>query len=453
MSILVVDDEQVTLTTMRLLLRRRGFKNVEVCNNGREAIEKIKGKDFDLVLLDLLMPEIDGLQVLESTKPFKPRTEFIILTAVDDVTTAVKAIQLGAYDYLVKPVENERLLLSIERAYERLGFMAGRYHDFTAGDKDATADVFSDIITQCGRMKDLLSYAKIMARSVNPILITGESGTGKELLAGGIHRAGPSAKGPFVAVNLSSVPESLFESQIFGHIKGAFTGAEKDHKGFFEQANGGTLFLDEIGEIPAHLQVKLLRVLEEKAVTRIGDTRTVSLDVRIVSATNQDLSKACQEGRFRLDLMYRLNSAHIHLPPLREREGDIPLLTGFFLKKACALHAKEISGFSREALEILKEQGYPGNIRELAQIVEKAVLLCRSPLIQPEDLGMESSPLILSEPRLSSLKEANERHIAHVLAHTKGSRKAAAEILGLSVRQLRRRLAEMKANPRWRSIL
>lgn len=334
MRILIVDDEVVALNSVRRLLKRRGFSNVEICDNGMDAISRIKNKDFDIVLLDLLMTEVDGLQVLKSTKPFKPRTEFILVTAVDDIATAVKAVRLGAHDYLVKPVDNERLVLSIERAYERIGLFAGLAGTRTKSNAVDIPEAFSDLITQCPRMAELLSYAAVMARSGNPILISGESGTGKELLAHGIHRINESPDAPFIAVNVSSIAETLFESQFFGHIKGAFTGADKDHPGFFEQADGGTLFLDEIGELSLNLQAKFLRVLEEKSVLRISETTPIPIDIRIISATNQDLDKACQEGRFRLDLLYRLRAAHIHLPPPSGKGRRYPPFGRLFSKKS-----------------------------------------------------------------------------------------------------------------------
>ncbi len=453
MRILVVDDEQVALTSVRRLLKRHGFKDVQICAHGKDAIARIKENDFDLVLLDLLMPEVDGLEVLKATKPFRPDTEFIILTAMDDVSSAVKAIRLGAYDYLVKPVDRERLILSIERAYERRGLLAGLAGARPDSGSTEIPEAFSDTTTQCPRMKQLLSYAHVMAGSGNPILITGESGTGKELLARGIHRSGASSNGPFIAVNASSIPETLFESHLFGHIKGAFTGADKDYPGLFEQADGGTLFFDEIGELPLNLQVKLLRVLEEKFVVRLGETRPIPVDVRIVSATNKDLDKACQEGKFRLDLMYRLKSAHIHLPPLREREGDIPLIASHFLKKACAQYRKDVVGFSSEAIDVLASREFPGNVRELAQLVENAVLLADSSVILPRHLGEERPSVPSLGRRLHSLKENDETHVAYVFTRTKGDRKETAQVLGITVRQLQRKLAQMKNNPRWKSIL
>jgi two-component system, NtrC family, response regulator HydG len=444
MRILIVDDEEVSLTSVQRILHWRGIRNVETCDNGKEAIKRIKEEAFDIVLLDLLMPEVDGMQILEITKPFRPQTEFIILTAVDDIPTTVKAIRQGAYDYLVKPVDNELLFLSIERAYERKGLLAG----LSATARCEAADIppaFSDTVTQNPQMKALISYAQVMARSGNPIMITGESGTGKELMARGIHCSGPAPDGPFVAVNVSAIPATMFESQFFGHLRGAFTGADNRYLGFFEQADGGTLFLDEIGELPVGLQAKLLRVLEDKTFTPLGGAKPILVDIRLISATNTNIDKACQEGKFRIDLMYRLKSAYICLPPLRERRGDIPLLAAHFLQKACKRHVKNIQGFSPEALDLLTNRDYPGNIRELSQIVENAVILADTALIMPCHLGEMTAPVSSPGGRiLCTLKENYDLHLAFVLNHTAGDRRNAARILGITVRQLQRKLAQMK---------
>lgn len=446
MKILIVDDEDMSLSSVKRILKWRGIMNVEVCDNGREAIKMIRLENFDIVLLDLLMPDVDGMQVLESTKPFCPGTEFIILTAVDDIQTTVRAMRQGAYDYLVKPVDNELLFLSIERAYERKGLLAGL--SINAGcDAADIPTAFADTITRDKQVKALISYAQVMARSGNPIMITGESGTGKELMARGIHRAGPAPAGPFVAVNVSAIPATMFESQFFGHAKGAFTGAESAHSGFFEQADGGTLFLDEIGELPIGLQSKLLRVLEEKTFTPLGAKIPVRVDIRLVSATNTNLDAACQEGRFRIDLMYRLKSAYVCLPPLRQRTGDIALLAGYFLQKACLRHQKNIEGFSAEAMNLLMQKDYPGNIRELAQMVENAVLLAEGPVILPMHLDGNGMPEIqpsLSSRNLCTLKENDTTHMMFVLSSTGGNRREAARILGITLRQLQRKLAETK---------
>jgi DNA-binding NtrC family response regulator len=288
-----------------------------------------------------------------------------------------------------------------------------------------------------------------MARSGNPILITGESGTGKELMARGIHRAGPAPAGPFVAVNVSAIPATMFESQFFGHAKGAFTGADSFHHGFFEQADGGTLFLDEIGELPIGLQSKLLRVLEDKTFTPLGASSSVRVDVRLISATNTELDRACQEGKFRIDLLYRLKSAYVCLPPLRERRNDITLLAAHFLQKACLRHKKNISGFSSEAMNLLTHRDYPGNIRELSQIVENAVLLACGPVILPTHLGgnsvMDSQPSLSSRSRCT-LKENDTAQVMFVLNSTGGNRRETASILGITLRQLQRKLAGMKGD-------
>ena len=452
MKILIVDDEAVALNSVKRLLKWRGIRNVEICDNGRDAIAKIKETDFDIVLLDLLMPEVDGLQVLESARPYRPHTEFIILTAIDDIPTTVKAIRLGAYDYLVKPVENDLLFLAIKRAYEHRGLLIGL--SVTAGDnKKNVPNAFSEIITQCPQMCSTLSYAQVMAGSGNPIMITGESGTGKELVAKGIHQAGPMPQGPFVAVNVSAIPATMFESQFFGHAKGAFTGAETPHRGYFEQADGGTLFLDEIGEMPIGLQTKLLRVLEEKSFYPLGASRPVWVDVRVVSASNSNIDHACQEGNFRLDLLYRLKSVHIHLPPLRERPGDISLLALHFLRKSCHNYKKEVLGFSPEAMALLNSRDYPGNVRELSQIIENAVLLTDSNIILPGHLGMTSTILSPSTRQLCTLKENDEAQLVYVLTNAGGDRSKAAQILGITVRQLQRKIAALKINPQWESII
>lgn len=453
MKILVVDDEPVALTSIRRLLNRRGLRDIRLCQGGAEAIRLIKAEDFDVILLDILMPDVDGLEVLESTKPFRPDIEFVVLTAVDDVASAVKAIRFGAFDYLVKPVENERLLMAIERAYERRGLRAGLAGSYRGSGRAEIPDAFAAVITRNPRMIELLSYARIMARGNNPILITGESGTGKELMARGIHKAGPAAAGPFVPVNVSAIPESLFESQIFGHIKGAFTGALTEYKGFFEQADDGTLFLDEIGELPLSLQAKLLRVIEEQTLSPIGSTRSVPVNVRIVSATNIDIDEALRTGKFRLDLMCRLKSAHIHLPPLSEREGDIPLLADHFLGEACRQYGRRIRGFSAPATEILIHRKWPGNIRSLSQEVSNAVLLCEGDWIEPQHLGERLPQVPLSRRTLCSLKENHYRHVAYILRHTRGDCRQAAEILGVSVRQVQRLISQINQDPAFQTLL
>ncbi len=447
MSILLVDDEYVALKSVQRLLHWEGYKEVETCDNGKDALQLIKDHDFDVILLDIMMPGMDGLEVLQEAKPLKPFSEFIMLTAVADLGTAVKAVRMGAYDYLAKPMDNDRLLLAIKRAYERKGLLSGRIRTAEGDPEPVLSPAFAAIITKNRAMKEQLCFAEVMARSGVPILITGESGTGKELLAQGIHRAGPRPDGPFIAVNVSAMPESMFESQFFGHRKGAFTGASNDHKGFFEQANNGTLFLDEIGELPPHLQVKFLRILEEKTIVPLGGQHPVPLNVRIVSATNRNLDEACKEHAFRMDLLYRLKAAHVHLPPLRERADDVPALADFFMKKAALRHQRPVQTFSPGAMNILVHRAYPGNVRELAQLVESVVLITKSQIISASDLGEDQQEIPSSSRTLCTFKEDYERHLAFVLEHTGRDRAKAAEILGVSLRQIHRKMAELKKRP------
>lgn len=453
MKILVVDDEQIVLTSVRRLLRRRGMTDVEICDNGKDAVEKILSTDFDIVLLDVLMPEVDGLQVLDSTKPHKPHTEFIMVTAVEDVATSVRAIRLGAYDYLVKPVDPERLFMTIERAYERKGLRAGQAGSLGTQKNGAVPEEFSEIITHNPRMIELMRYTHIMARSGLPILVCGESGTGKELFARSIHRTARDNKKPFVPVNVAAIPESLFESQFLGHATGAFTGATGEHMGYFEQADGGTLYMDEIGELPAAQQVKFLRVLEDRTITRLGENQPREVDVQIVASTNADLETACREGRFRLDLYYRINTGLIHVPPLRERAEDLPLLADHFLAMASQRFEKPIRGYSPAAMEALAVREFPGNVRELIGVINNGVLMCDGDRIQPEHLGQPIQEAGLFSRRPCTLKEAAEEHVAYILAHNSGSLQKTAQILGISVRQVQRRLADMRESPRWAKIL
>ncbi len=453
MRILVVDDEQVTLDSLKLLLYSRNFNDVTVCNNGNKAIKLIKENDFDVVLLDIIMPETDGLEVLAKAKPFKPETEFIILSAIDEVETSVKALRLGAYDYLVKPSNNDKLILTINHAYEHKGFSRGLAGARSNTKDDDLPEGFQKIITQDMRLKELISYIDIMARTDFPILITGETGTGKELISRGIHESSDNSKGPFVAINVSSVPETLFESHFFGHKKGAFSGAINDYKGYFEQASSGTLFLDEIGDLPYNLQSKILRALEEEKLTPIGDACEKEFITRIVSATNQDLDDACQSGGFRLDLLYRIKTVHIHLPPLRERKGDVPLLAECFLEEVCESHNKVIRGISRDALDKLSSYKFPGNIRELKQIITNSVFLADGKMINSRHLGLNDKTGKGSriEDDLCTLRVNEDRHIIHVLEETSHDKKAASEKLGISIRQLNRKILTLKQNPQWSS--
>ncbi|MBU1101166.1 MAG: sigma-54 dependent transcriptional regulator [Bacteroidetes bacterium] len=443
MKLLIVDDESEALVSLKRLLRRAGYSDVDTTEQGKTAVELIRKNEYDVVLLDLIMPDLHGMEILEATKPYKPETEFIILTAVDEMQTAVKAVRSGAYDYLVKPTEPDRILLAIERAFERKGLKRSLKLSQNLDDDLGISHNFSEIVTNSRRMKEVLSYTEIMAKSGNPILITGESGTGKELLAKAIHKISNFSKGPFLPVNVASVPESLFESQFFGHTSGAFTGA-REFEGYFKLANNGSLFLDEIGELPLNQQVKFLRVLEDKLVTSLGESTPKPVNLRIISATNTDIDEACRNGKFRLDLLYRLKSAHVHLPPLRDREGDIELLTKHFISKFSKAHGKSISSVHPEVFSLLSKRAFKGNVRELAQLLENAVLLSSDDQLTPKDIGEEFFPSIREDDTLLSIKENTSAHVNRVLNFTNGDKKKAAEILGISVRQVQRLVVAQK---------
>jgi DNA-binding NtrC family response regulator len=444
MKLLIVDDEPEILLSLKRTLKYKGIGSVTTCDQGLKALSLIQKENFDVVLLDIVMPEMDGLEILESAKPQRPHTEFIIISGVDQIDTAVRAVHLGAYDYLVKPLDPTRLLLSIERAYERRALSMGFSEMSTAESCLELPEAFSPIRTESPKMCSLVRYADLMARSGKPILLTGESGTGKEVFARSIHRAGPWAKGPFVPVNVSSVPASLFESQFFGHAKGAFTGALTASTGYFESADGGTLLLDEIGELSAALQTKLLRVLEEDQVTRLGETRPRKLDVQIISSTNKDLGNACNSGEFRYDLYFRLSSAKIHIPPLRQRVADIPLLAHHFLREANEKYGKAVSAISTEALDLLSRKPYPGNVRQLKQMMENAVLTAASGTLTVHHFGGMGAADAIAAARVLTLKQNEDAHIRHVLDLAKGDRKEAAGMLGISLRHLYRKLAAIK---------
>lgn len=450
MKIMVVDDELVALRTMERLIRRRRLGQCVLCDSGTQALENLEDNPVDVVLLDLMMPDINGLQVLEQARPLYQKTEFIVITAQDDINLAVKAIRLGAYDFLVKPVDPERLILSIERAYEKLSMRMGLE---AAVVPTALPEAFSNILTTCRCMREQLAYAVALARSYRPVLVCGATGTGKELVARGIHNAGPRAAGPFVPVNVSAVPESLFESQFFGHCKGAFTGAGSDHKGYFQQAHGGTLFLDELGELPMHLQAKLLRVLEDNMVIPLGGSEPITVDVGIVSATNRDLDQACADGLFRIDLLYRLRTACVTLPPLAERQGDVALLARHFLKETCLELDRPDLELTPEDLSRLEAYDFPGNVRELSQIIYSAVLHSTGSRLEIDAVLPRADSAGSLPRKLCSLKENEAQHVAYVLQSTRGDLGEAARILGIGLRQVQRKLAVLKKDPQWATLL
>jgi len=367
--ILVVDDDANLLRLLALRLEKEGFGVIEAAS-GEEALGKLAAEIPDLVITDMRMSGMDGLALFEAINRRHAALPVIILTAHGNIPDAVDATRKGVFSYLTKPFEARALMTEVERALSLAAPAAGDEDDWRLG-----------IVTRSPAMNRILAEARLIARNDAAVLVTGESGTGKELLARAIHEAGPRRDGPFVAVNCGAIPEALLESELFGHVKGAFTGAVRDHKGLFQAASRGTLFLDEIGDMPLALQVKLLRVLQEREVRPVGSAQTVKVDVRVISATHRDLRAQAAAGRFREDLYYRLNVVSLALPALAARREDIPLLASHFLALLAARYDRSVSGFAPEATELLVAGAWKGNVRELQNVIEKCVALSTSPLI------------------------------------------------------------------------
>jgi DNA-binding NtrC family response regulator len=429
-NILVVDDEEIVRESLVEWLREEGY-NAEAAEDGFKALEKLKERNWDIALVDLKMPKMDGLELLEKIKQESPDTQVIIFTAYATVHTAVQAIKKGAYDYLVKPLDPEEVSLLIERLLKSQELLK----EVSFLRKELTKQYrFHDLVSKSPKMQKIFELARTVAKSNSNILILGESGTGKELLARAIHNESPRANGPFVAVSCVAIPDTLLESELFGHEKGAFTDAIAQKKGKFELAHGGTLFLDEIGDISPKMQLTLLRVLEEKEFTRVGGTKPIKVDVRIIAATNRDLQKAVQEGRFRDDLYYRLNVITIQLPPLRERKEDIPLLVQHFIEKFNLQMGKKVERISDEALRILMQYDWPGNVRELENTIERAMVITKGKVITPEDIEIPGLQKSFPPPESEKTLEAVERaHILRVLNETDWNIQRSAQILGIDI--------------------
>ena len=438
--VLVVDDEPAQRELVGGFLRKQGF-DVAEAPDGRTALERFRKEPFDLLLTDQKMPGLSGLELLEAARAVTPAVAVIIMTAYGTIETAVAAIKGGAADYLTKPLNLDELLHRIAQVRERQRLIMENRELREALQERHRVE---GIIGESGRMQEVLSLVRRVAGSDATILIQGESGTGKELIARAIHYASPRAGAPLVSVNCAALPETLLESELFGHEKGAFTGAVAARKGRFELADGGSLFLDEIGDLPLHLQVKLLRVLQEREFERVGSSRPVAVNVRLLAATHRDLEALVRAGRFRDDLYYRINVVSISLPPLRERREDIPLLLDHFVEKFSRRNGKRIGGLTREAREALLRYDYPGNVRELENLVERAVILTRDEVIGLEDLPLgvkEREGETSGETSLTVLVEGLERRmIREALARADGVQTQAAEILGISERVLRYKL-------------
>ncbi len=440
-SILVVDDEPPQLELIGGFLKKQGFE-VTLAESGEKALQRFRREFFDLVLTDQRMPNLSGLDLLKAVRAVNPETPVIVVTAYGSIETAVSAIKAGATDYLTKPLNLDELLHRIEKVRE--------HHRLVLENRDLREELgerhrIEGIIGESGRMLEVFSLVRRVAPSEATVLIRGESGTGKELIAKAIHFASPRSSGPLVKVNCAALPETLLESELFGHEKGAFTGALATRKGRFEVASGGTLFLDEIGDLPTHLQAKLLRVLQEREFERVGSSLPISVDVRILAATHRDLERLLKAGQFRDDLYYRLNVVTIVLPPLRERRQDLPLFMDHLLRVFAEKNGKKIRGFTSEAREALLRYDYPGNVRELENIIERASVITRGDVIGRADL-----PISIQEPEVEEsssktdlpvvVERLERRLIREALDRSGGVQTRAAEQLGITERALRYKL-------------
>ncbi len=424
--ILIVDDEEIVRESLAGWLEKDGH-TIGTAPDGPSALAEMAAHPWSILLVDLKMPGIDGLEVLRRVKETWPDTAVLLMTAYATVDTAVKAMKLGAFDYIVKPFDPEEVSLVVEKIVAQQALVRENVILRKALKKEYR---FHDLVTKSPAMLATLELARIAARSPSTILILGESGTGKELLARAIHAESPRVGKPFVPVSCAALTETLLESELFGYEKGAFTGAALRREGKFEAARGGTLFLDEIGDISPKLQQDLLRVLEERRVTRVGGTESVPIDVRIVAATNRDLTKAVAEGRFRQDLFYRLNVITTTLVPLRERREDIPLLVDRLVEQLALELKREIEGVSAEAMAVLMAHTWPGNVRELRNVLERAIVVSTSPILQAHDLGL-SLRADETPDHPASLAEVERLHIASVLKQTGGNVTQSARILDI----------------------
>jgi two-component system response regulator AtoC len=427
-NILVVDDEAIVRESLRDWLSDVGH-HVLTAENGTQALEIIEKEKPGIAIVDLVMPGMDGIELLKKAREISPGIEVIIITAYGSIPTAIMAMREGAYDYIEKPFCPEKAELLIERLVEHQGLLE---ENISLHQKLEERYRFENIIAKSPKMQQIIETIKVVAKSNATVLITGESGTGKELVARAIHSQSYRKDKPFVAVSCAALPESLLESELFGHEKGAFTGAHAQRRGKFEFANRGSLFLDEIGEMSANIQVHLLRVLEEKEFARVGGNELIKVDVRVISATNKDMKKAVANGQFREDLYYRLNVVTIELPPLRERREDISLLAQHFLKKFAVENQKGVIGFLPAATEFLLKYEWPGNVRELENAIERAVILAKNSYIEAADLAQENLSPARSAPPGKSLKELEKNHILNILNETGGNYSEAARILGTS---------------------
>jgi two-component system response regulator HydG len=440
--ILVVDDEPGARAGLEQLLRHEGH-GVDTAEDGAAALKCAAEHPPDVVVTDLNMPNMDGIELLRKLREQDPDLPVIVVTASDDVSKAVVAMRAGAADYLTKPIDFDTLVVAIERALEQRELRV-EAENLRRQLRDRDGDGLQGLIGASTAMQKVYRTARQVAASRATVLVTGESGTGKGELARAIHALSPRAKQPFVSLHCAALAESLLESELFGHEKGSFTGADKRRVGRFEQANGGTLFLDEIGEIPALTQVKLLQVLQERTFERVGGNEPITVDVRVIAATNRDLVADVRDGRFREDLFYRLNVVHIEMPPLRLRGADVIVLANHFLHRFALENHKRVEGFTDKARSKLLAHRWPGNVRALENAIERAVVLCEGSLLDDDDLPFEAAPETQGGLRIpgSTMAEIERHAILKTLEAVDGSTTKAADLLDISVRTIQYRLHE-----------
>ena len=441
MSVLVVDDDAANLVSLKKILSREGFE-VLAAGSGREALALMRKERISVLLTDLMMPEVDGLELLRASRLVSQHTAVVVMTAYGTVETAVAAMKEGAYDFITKPLRRADVVRAVSRANERASL---RFENQNLRDALDRAGQGRGIIGSSAAMRQAVEMLERVAPARTTILLRGESGTGKEVFARALHRMSGRGNGPFVAVNCAAIPEALIESELFGHERGAFTGAVGRREGKFELAHGGTLLLDEIGDLPLAMQGKLLRVLQEGEIDRVGGSRPVPVDVRLVAATNRDLEALVEEGGFRVDLLYRLDVVAIELPPLRERGEDITRLAHHFLRRFAAINDKSVKSFEPDALAALQGWTWPGNVRELENAIERAVVLCRGDRIGRDDLPervakAEAGSQVMHIAVGTPLEEIERLAIAETLKLTGGDKRRAAMLLGIAVRTIYRKL-------------
>ena len=447
LRMVLIDDEPAILRTIAEFLRDQEH-TVETFGNGAEALAYLEREEADIVISDIKMAGMDGFQVLEAVRRVAPQVETVLITGHGDIGSAVRALREGAFDFFTKPLNLRDLMFSLQRTsrFHALRREKDRYKESL----NRLGQEHRELAQLCGggpgitRVKELIQT--LQETDATTVMIAGESGTGKELVARAIHYGGRRAEAPFVSVNCTALPETLIESELYGHEKGAFTDAKESRKGQFELAEGGSVFLDEIGDMSLSAQAKVLRTLEEREVRRVGGTRRIPVDVRVISATNKDLRQAMALGEFRADLYYRLNTFVVRIPPLRERPEDIGVLAAHFLARYSGEMRKEVEGFAPEALDLLQRLPFPGNVRELRNLVERAVILCRGRQVVPADLLVEQEPFDVPSPTAAwedlSLARMERELIGEALRRTGGNQVRAAEQLDISRDALRRRIAQ-----------